>query len=838
MPSSFVYDVCLSCSSKDITTVRPIAERLRKAGLQVWFDEGGRKSREGIAARIEQGLEQSRVLVLCISANAMGPEWPHLEAGSLRFRDPLNKERRFIPLRLDDAPLQGTAAQLVCLPWRGEQGEPQYGKLLDACGSPPKEGDRGKEFDAADEVLEKVIQLDCQGVSINAYFFSADRRRVLTGSDDKMVRLWDAESGSCLAALEGHTAEIWSVAWSPDRLHVLTGSSDGTVRLWNLEEGICVRILEGHRDWVYCVAWSPDGRRALSASRDNDIRLWDVATGQPLRVLEGHKGTSWVVAWSPDGSRALSGSADHTARLWDVETGRCLRVFEGHTDYVLSVAWSADQRQALTAAHDNTIRLWELETGKCLRVLEAHTNVVRSVAWGPDQRRALSGGRDNTVRLWDVASGRCLSVLAGHTNNVVAVAWSADGSGALSGDTKGEMRAWDLTPWGPEPSTSRAEPAGLALGPDQVQYTNAKVLLVGESGAGKTGLSKRLASGSWEPSESTIGAWATQWKLPVSPGHGVEREIWLWDFGGQADQRLIHQLYMDETALAILVFDGQKEDLLEMLGQWDRDLTRASRQEYAKLLVAGRVDAGGLRVSRSDVEKFAAERKFAGFLETSARTNQGCEELKQAVLNAIKWDEIPCRTTQVLFKRLKEEIIRLKDEGHVLMRFNELRERLHLRLSGELKPFRDDELRTVLKLLAGPCVVWELAFGGWVLLQPERINAYAQAVIRTLQTDQQQRGCLLEERVLHGDLAYEASMPRLGGGDERRFVNCSQPSDAGGTRLVPPPADELGQSPHLSQLLPLRAPGAGQVSGRAGQLPVHRLPRRDLCDVGRAIAPQ
>jgi len=55
-------------------------------------------------------------------------------------------------------------------------------------------------------------------------------------------------------------------------------------------------------------------------------------------------------------------------------------------------------------------------------------------------------------------------------------------------------------------------------------------------------------------SDSTVGAWATHWKLPVSSDESVEREIWLWDFGGQADQRLIHQLYMDETALAVLVF--------------------------------------------------------------------------------------------------------------------------------------------------------------------------------------------------------------------------------------------------------------------------------------------
>ena len=72
-------------------------------------------------------------------------------------------------------------------------------------------------------------------------------------------------------------------------------------------------------------------------------------------------------------------------------------------------------------------------------------------------------------------------------------------------------------------------------------------------------------------------------------------------------------------------------------------------------------------------------------------------------------------------------------------------------------------------MLAGPGVVWELAFGSWVLLQPERINACAQAVIRTLQADEHQRGCLMEERVLQGDLVYESSMPRLAG-DEERFV--------------------------------------------------------------------
>jgi hypothetical protein len=132
----FEYDVFLSHSAKDKAVVRPLAERLRADGLKVWFDEWVLKPGDNILAKIEAGLEHSRVLVLCMSAQAFGSDWAKLEAGTFRFRDPLNRERRFIPLRLDDAPIKGSLAQFLYINWLPADREQEYVRLLTACKQP------------------------------------------------------------------------------------------------------------------------------------------------------------------------------------------------------------------------------------------------------------------------------------------------------------------------------------------------------------------------------------------------------------------------------------------------------------------------------------------------------------------------------------------------------------------------------------------------------------------------------------------------------------------------------------------------------------------------------
>jgi GTPase SAR1 family protein len=277
-------------------------------------------------------------------------------------------------------------------------------------------------------------------------------------------------------------------------------------------------------------------------------------------------------------------------------------------------------------------------------------------------------------------------------------------------------------------------------------------------------LAHRLVHDAFVPTSSTDGTWATQLKLPHSdPTKSLEREIWLWDFAGQADYRLIHQLFFDETALAILVFNPQSEDPFEGLAQWDDDLLRASSRPYRKLLVAGRVDRGRLIVSQTDIDQFIKNRKFVCYLETSALTGAGCADLHQSIVSSIPWAEIPWTASPRVFKILKDAIVALKDEAQrgdlpIVLRTVELKQQLEFRLPSE--KFTLDELQAVIALLAGPGIIWRLSFGDFVLLQPEKINAYAAAVIRSVRRHPDEIGVIAEDKILVGDLEY-ADLRRL-----------------------------------------------------------------------------
>ena len=108
--------------------------------------------------------------------------------------------------------------------------------------------------------------------------FSPDGKRIVTASEDKTARLWDAETGKPIGEpLKGHEGQVWSAAFSPNGKRIVTASLDKTARLWDAETGKPIgEPLKGHTGPVLSASFSPDGKRIVTASQDKTAQIWDI----------------------------------------------------------------------------------------------------------------------------------------------------------------------------------------------------------------------------------------------------------------------------------------------------------------------------------------------------------------------------------------------------------------------------------------------------------------------------------------------------------------------------------------------------------------------------------
>lgn len=259
-------------------------------------------------------------------------------------------------------------------------------------------------------------------------------------AEDNSVRLWDIKSlsrqkdaqpaagekeedsrqGGQPIVLRGHLGPVLSVAITPDCRWVVTGSEDKTVRLFDLTSNCPAAsqvVLRGHAGPVTSIAVSPDGRWMATGSHDQTVRLWDLTTPQPgsrATVLNGHKGGVHSVAISPTGRWVATAAHDHSVRLWNmnaVDPAATCVVLAGHVGNVGPILFSPDSRHLITGSDDGTACVWNVEAAAPTAapiLLHGHCGPVAVLAVTPDGRKVLTGCReasdrtDCLIRLWDL----------------------------------------------------------------------------------------------------------------------------------------------------------------------------------------------------------------------------------------------------------------------------------------------------------------------------------------------------------------------------------------------------------------------------------------------------
>lgn len=279
---------------------------------------------------------------------------------------------------------------------------------------------------------------------IHAVAFCEAQGIVVTGGDDKQIKVWSLLDGKPIRTLEGHTRAVRTLQMDDTKL--VSGAMDNTLKIWSHHTGQCIRTLEGHTAGIAHLHF--DSRLLASGSVDGMVKIWNFKTGE-CSTLMGHTQAVNHVRIYQQSTRLLSSSDDGRIMVWDLEARRCLRVLQGHHTAVQAAIPSMpgflhrfyqpstnkdesgdeDQQQeqhrsgapvAISGSSDNTLKVWSLETGACLKTLFGHNQGIQCLAY--DKLRMISGSKDGEVKIWDIESGQVMhSFYQGAGVNAVAL---------------------------------------------------------------------------------------------------------------------------------------------------------------------------------------------------------------------------------------------------------------------------------------------------------------------------------------------------------------------------------------------------------------------------------
>jgi WD40 repeat protein len=329
-------------------------------------------------------------------------------------------------------------------------------------------------------VGDPLLRLDTGGhqAGINGLTFTPDGQFIVAAGDDKLIRVWDWQTGAVVRTLRGQSGagpegKIYAMALSPDGRWLAAGGWLGSftgkkskeeeeahqIRLYDFASGELKALLKGHSNVVLGLAFSPDGKQLISGSSDNDAILWDIEAPSGAGVaetklahrLKGHRDDIYAVGFTADGKRAVTGSFDTTLRLWNAADGALLKELTGHRDKIFALAVSPKDGRIASGDNSGGIRLWDGATGTFLTVLAQQGGSAGSLRFSPDGHLLLStcgyrysGTCNHTQQIFDAASGQALTAYSKLNNIVLASAFSPDGRlVATGGGDNNEIHLWD-----------------------------------------------------------------------------------------------------------------------------------------------------------------------------------------------------------------------------------------------------------------------------------------------------------------------------------------------------------------------------------------------------------
>ena len=287
------------------------------------------------------------------------------------------------------------------------------------------------------------------GGPVKAIVASADASRLLTGSFDYSMILWQADPDGTYRLkrrFADHDGAVSAAAFFTTSSRAIAASDDGALSIWDLETGQRQAKLIGHSAKILGLDISPDQKLIATASWDRTVRLWNALTGQPIATLTGHQGPVNAVRFSHDGKNLVSAANDGALNLWNVAQAKLLRPAYKHGWGINVLEHLPSTGQFAFGALDGTAAIVDFSTGKLVHKLGPRDKPILALAHLAKPGLLAVGGSDGLIDIYRTGDWQHLEQFKNPYGPVWAMSFVDQGARLYYGSLDDIAFAWQITP--------------------------------------------------------------------------------------------------------------------------------------------------------------------------------------------------------------------------------------------------------------------------------------------------------------------------------------------------------------------------------------------------------
>jgi WD40 repeat protein len=350
---------------------------------------------------------------------------------------------------------------------------------------------------------------------INSAQFSSKGDRIVTGSSDGTVRVWDSATGKPIGDAMKHDGEITNAVLSSDD-QFMASAIGNRVLLWEMGDKPQLKYTFDHGQRVACLRFSRDNLVIFSGTDGGKVQGRNVLNGETVGEAIWEDGAIASVDLERDGKRLLVATANGTARVWQPPPRYPISDCFTHAGAIESMELSPDGRLLLTGSANGQARLWDFSEDKTSVRQLPHGSAILSTTFSADGKFILTGGADAKVRVWLTSSGQPVGRPLVHASTVFKVVCSPEGDFFATGTEDGVAQFWDLSAQRPigKPMVHGARLSSIGFNHDGKQFLTAgadgKVRLwhsrTGESAGVELRSEKEITCASFSPTADLVAA--------------------------------------------------------------------------------------------------------------------------------------------------------------------------------------------------------------------------------------------------------------------------------------------------------------------------------------------